>query len=297
MKSLQPTPDPGELENQSAYAAPSVDIAVRSYPTTLGPDNVDHHLIVRAERSLKTLCTNLPEAALPRHFDDVAYGMLIAAGMGGMPAGEMASAMALCKLVELVVKTPDWIMKMNRRKAAVVKRRMSERFRLIDEALKYRAEKEPERLGMSTSLTVACSLGPDLFLGHIGNSRAYLTRDDELHQLTHDHTLSQALIDAGIGESENAVVRGMRRVLTAALGSARLPVEPQIQHLQLRSGEQLLLCTDSLAESVEREGIQAILRHARSADEACRTLVEAARAGGADKLTVILAGYRFRQAS
>jgi serine/threonine protein phosphatase PrpC len=115
-----------------------VEIAARSHSGTGRPGNEDHYLVLRIERSLETVLTNLPEAALPRRVDETAYGMLVADGLGMMPAGEMASALALRKLVELVVKTPDWIMRMNRRNAAIVKRRMTERFRQIDEALRHR---------------------------------------------------------------------------------------------------------------------------------------------------------------
>jgi len=274
-----------------------VEIAAQSHTGNDGSNNADHYLVLRAERSLESVLTNLPEAVLPRRFDEVAYGMLVADGLGGMPADEMASAMAVSKLVELVVNTPDWIMKINRRKAAVVKRRMIERFRQVDEALRQHTEKEPRLLGMSTTLTVACSLGADLFLGHIGDSRAYLLRGDELHQLTRDHTLEQALIDAGIGEAENAIVRSMRRVLTAALGTSGLQFDPEVQHLQLCPGDQLLLCTDGLTESVDAATTASILRAASSADEACRALIEAALSGGGDDVTVVLARYRFPQAA
>lgn len=275
-----------------------VELAARSHPGREGAHNEDHYLVLRAERALEPLLTNLPEAALPCRFDETVYGMLVADGLGGMPAGETASALALCKIVEMVVETPDWVMRMSRLKAAVVKRRMAERFRRIDETLRERADKDARLLGMSTTLTVACSLGPDLFLGHIGDSRAYLLRGDELQQLTRDHTLGQALIDSGIGEAENTIVRGMRHVLTAALGIAELQAGAQIRHLQLSQGDQLLLCTDGLTENVDAATTAAILSGAHSADEACRELIKAALSvSGDDNVTVVLARYSLPQAA
>jgi Serine/threonine protein phosphatase len=271
-----------------------VEIATRSYEGSGRPYHDDHYLVLRIERALKTILTNLPETALPYRFDETAYGMLVATGMGGMPDGQMASAMAVCKLIELVVNTPDWIMRMNRRKAAVVKQRMTDRFRKIDEALKHLAGKDSSMLGMNVTLTAACSLGADLFLSHIGDSRAYLLRGDKLHQLTRDHTLAQAMIDAGISEAENSIVRGMRRVLTAALGMARLQVDPQIEHLQLCDGDQLLLCTSGFIEAVDAESIESILRNTSLAEEACRMLIKPAL-GGDENAIVILARYRFPQ--
>src|SRR5258705_10889224 len=93
-------------------------------------NNEDHYLAVRMKRSLETLFTNVEDGILESSFDETGYGMLVADGMGGMVAGEVASRIALCKLVELVVNTPDWIMKLNQREdTAIVMQRMTQRFR------------------------------------------------------------------------------------------------------------------------------------------------------------------------
>src|SRR5258705_13995106 len=108
--------------------------------------------------------------------------------MGCVAAGEVASRMARCKLVERVVNTPDWIMKLNQREdVSVVMRRMAQRFRQIDDALREQVESDSSLLGMGTTLTVAVSLGRDLLIGHIGDSRAYLMHGKKLHQVTSDH--------------------------------------------------------------------------------------------------------------
>src|SRR6185295_13944010 len=121
------------------------------------------------------------DGSLPERFDDVAYGMLVADGMGGYSAGEVASSLALVKLIELAVETPDWVMRMRRRENAdTVMRRMTERFRMIDSAMRVQAESDPSLAGMGTTLTVAASLGAELFVGHIGDSRAYLLRNGRL---------------------------------------------------------------------------------------------------------------------
>jgi serine/threonine protein phosphatase PrpC len=293
--SQQDVPEDREPENPPSSLV-KVEIAAQSHTGNSGHHNEDHYLVVRLERSLQTVLSNLPEDMLPRSFDESIYGMVVADGMGGMPAGALASSLALHKLVDLVVKTPDWIMRMTWRKAGVVKRRMKERFRQIDLTLREKGAKDPRLAGMGTTLTVACSLGADLFLAHIGDTRAYLLRGNELHQLTRDHTMAQTMIDAGIGEAENALVRGMRRVLTAALGSTINPCDPDVQRLRLKHNDQVLLCTSGLIESVDAEMIAAILRRAKSAHQACRELMGAALlAGGNDNITVVLAYYHFPQ--
>ena len=290
--------EPGTPGNVKAENPPSslveVDLAGQSNAGNLRSKNEDHYLAARMDRSLQVILSNLPEGAFMDSVDETAYGMVVADGIRGMPAGALASSMALRTLVDLVVKTPDWIMRMNRRKAAVVKRRLTQRFRQVDEALREYGERDPRLAGMGTTLTVAASLGSDLFLAHVGDSRAYLLRGDELHQLTRDHTLAQAMIEGGIAGAEDAVVHGMRRVLTAALGSTAQPTDPEVQRLYLRHGDQLLLCTDGLTESVDSETIRSILRTADSAEGACSALIDAAlRGSGNDNVTVVLARYRF----
>src|SRR5262245_168369 len=173
-----PEPKPSKsskLENPASSLV-EVDLGALSHAGNVRSHNEDHYLAVRAERSLQRVLSNLEAGALPHNADEVAYGMCVADGLGGMPAGALASTLALKTLVDLVVKTPDWIMRMNRRKAVAVKRRIIQRFRLVDAALREHGEGDPRLTGMGTTLTVACSLGADLFIGHIGDSRAYMFR-------------------------------------------------------------------------------------------------------------------------
>lgn len=300
-ESAQPG-QPGERRDwqseQPASSLVEVDMSARSQAGSERPNNEDHYLVLRAGRSLQSLQSNLPEGTVPDAVEETAYGMVVADGISGMPAGAVASRMALGKLVDLVVKTPDWIMRMNRRKAAIVKQRLIRRFREIDEALREHGERDPRLAGMGTTMTVALSLGADLFLGHMGDSRVYLLRNEELYQLTSDHTLAQAMLEAGVATEEDANVRGLRRVLTAALGSTAEPADPDVQRIHLEHGDQLLLCTDGLIESVDHETIRAILLNGSSAEDACAALInEAMTRGGSDNVTVVLARYRFPRMS
>jgi PPM family protein phosphatase len=275
-------------------AAVQVEMAASSHRGHLRENNEDHYLAVRFQRSLQTLYTNVDEGVLEPSYDEVGYGMLVADGMGGLDAGEVASRIALCKLVELVVNTPDWIMKIDHRDdVSVLKRRMIERFRQIDDTLRERAENDSSA-GMGTTLTVAASLGHDLLIGHIGDSRAYLMHNGRLHQVTSDHTLAQALVDAGIADPDDIATRAMRHVLTAALGSTAERADPQVQRLHLSHNDQVLLCTDGLSEVVTEEMIFSVLKDANSAKMACQSLINLALAGGGpDNITVVLARYKF----
>jgi protein phosphatase len=135
-------------------------------------------------------------------------------------------------------------------------------------------------------------MGNDLIVGHVGDSRAYILRDTDLKQLTTDHTLAQALIDAGVAHRDDPASRSMRHVLTAAVGSLGEKDVPQVQLFKLSDDDQLLLCTDGLTETVEDATIASVLREAKSAQFACDELVNLALAGGGpDNITVVLARF------
>lgn len=292
-----PLSDPAPPKTHLVSPASSmveVDVAALTHTGHVRTNNEDHYLVVRIERSLKTMMTNLIEGSLPECFDEVAYGMVVADGMGGYAAGEVASSQALIKLIELAVETPDWVMRMERRENAdTVMRRITERFRIVDSTLRVTAESDPSLVGMGTTLTAVVSLGAELFVGHIGDSRAYLFRNKRLHQLTRDNTLAQELIDAGIARPEDTATLAMRHVLTAALAAGEQS-DPQVQRFHLSDGDQVLLCTDGLTGMVRDANIAAILKDSDSAANACQTLIDLAlAAGGSDNTTVVVARYRF----
>jgi len=284
-----PVPRP---ENASLSLS-AVDVAASTHTGLVRKNNEDHFLVMRFRRSLETTSTNLDEILLTRSYDLTGHGLLVADGMGEIAGGEVASSMALAKLVELVVNTPDWILVLKREKDLQrVLQRMTNRFLEVDEMLKQQAEQDPTLRGIGTTLTVAGTLGSDLLIGHVGDSRAYLWRHGALKQLTSDHTLAQVLIDAGVATPDDPATRSMRHVLTAALGSMNERIEPQVYQLQLMRGDQVLLCTDGLTEMLADPTIASVLSEAETAAKACQTLIDLALAGGgSDNVTVVLARF------
>lgn len=254
-------------------------------------NNEDSYLVIRFGRSLESLSTNLGPSLLEPNYKITGHGMLVADGMGGMAAGEVASTMALTNLIELILDTSDWTLALKRSKdVKTVMHRMKHRFLKIDEILRGEAETNSTLRGMGTTLTVAGILENTLILGHVGDSRAYLFREDFLLQLTVDHTLAQALIDAGVANQNDPATRSMRHVLTAAIGSMGDSIQPQVQRFTLFAGDQILLCTDGLTEMVDEPTIAGVLREAESAQTACQNLIDLALGGGGvDNTTVILA--------
>jgi PPM family protein phosphatase len=271
----------------------NVELGSGTHQGHVRENNEDSYLVMRFGRSLARLSTSLDENLLEQNYSLTGYGMLVADGMGGMAAGEVASSLAVAKLIELIVDTSDWTLALKRDKdVRTVMQRMNQRFFEIDKILKEEATSDETLGGMGTTLTVAGTLGTDLVLGHIGDSRAYLLRETSFNQLTTDHTLAQALIDAGVANSDDPAPRSMRHVLTAAIGSLDEHIEPQVQHFRLYSGDQLLLCTDGLTEMVDDDIIASVLREAKSAPIACQNLIDLALgAGGTDNITVVVARF------
>jgi protein phosphatase len=173
-------------------------------------------------------------------------------------------------------------------------RRLGERYRRIDATLRERGRQFPELAGMGTTLTLACSLGSQMIIGHIGDSRAYLFRDGMLNQLTRDHTLVQSLVDAGAMTREQADKHPFRHMLTRSLGAGSEQLDGEFQVITLADKDQLLLCTDGLTDMVDNQTIANVLAGADSAQRACDQLIELALDnGGKDNVTLALAGYRF----
>jgi protein phosphatase len=282
------------LSPQAASSAVQVDLAALSHPGKVRPNNEDHFLVVRFNRALQTLLTNLPEGLIPLRAEEVGYGMVVADGMGGMAAGEVASRSAIRTLINLALATPDWVMTSGGPEIERVMQRMAERYRRVDAALREEARADPSLVGMGTTMTLACSLGADLILAHVGDSRVYLLRGGALHPLTRDHTLVRELVDRGVVRPEHAANHPFRHVLTRALGGSGGEIEAEVQRVSLADADQLLLCTDGLTDMVDATTIAAILRSSASSGDACQKLVELAlQNGGKDNVTVLLARYRF----
>jgi protein phosphatase len=264
-----------------------VEFGARSHPGLVRPNNEDHYVVIERRRSRCVLLTNLPEGALqPR--DDKAYIFAVADGMGGAAFGEIASMMALRSGWEQAPQAIKWTWIINDREIEDLKERVQIVFERMHQALREKAQADPTFAGMGTTLTSVYTVGREAFIGHVGDSRAYLYRQGTLTQLTRDHTLAQQALDAGLPIAS----RSWYHMLTNCLGANDQPVQVEFHHFGLADGDRLLLCTDGLTDLVRDDEVAGVLYERGKSQEASALLVDLAlNRGGRDNVTVIVARY------
>jgi serine/threonine protein phosphatase PrpC len=269
-----------------------VEFGAVSHTGKVRPKNEDHFLVSKLSRKQQMLLTNVPDDQFPDNFGEDGYSMIVADGMGGMAAGEVASRMAIATGVQLFQKSAKWGFKINKREARELFQRVNCYLQEIDLAITRRSEEDRRLFGMGTTLTACYSIGVDLFVIHLGDSRAYLYRDGKLLQLTKDHTVAQAMADAGYIAPEEVRHHNKRHVLTNFLGGHHGKVKADVRWLRLRDRDRLLLCSDGLNDMVDDESIATIMGARDQPPDAAQSLVdEALERGGKDNVTVIVASY------
>jgi serine/threonine protein phosphatase PrpC len=161
------------------------------------PNNEDHYLVVERRRTRSVLLTNLPEGFLSSG-DDTGYVLAVADGLGGQAFGELASMLALRSGWEQTPHAIKWTWIINDREIDDLKERVEVVFQRMHQTLLERAKVDLPCGGMGPTLTGAYTIGLEAFIGHVGDSRAYLYHDGTLRQVTHDHTLARECLDAGL---------------------------------------------------------------------------------------------------
>lgn len=212
--------------------------------------------------------------------------LVVADGMGGHPAGEQASALAISSIKHVVAGSMGWLA--TRATPNEVLNALSQGFTHADATLARVSAEHPEMTGMGTTMTVGFVRGSELFLAHVGDSRAYLHRHGRLSPLTRDHTIARELADAGV-VSEDGAPTQWSHVLSNAVGGTAGGSKPECSRVALRSGDRLLFCTDGLTKYVDAADIAAELADADATAAADRLVTRALDAGGSDNVTVVLA--------
>ena len=202
---------------------------------------------------------------------------IVADGMGGHNAGEVASRIT----VDTIAGALNTL-----RPQDVTEDMVQDILMRANKTVWLKAQSDIEHCGMGSTATMAVFCGRRAIIGHVGDSRAYLWRDDQLTQLTKDHSYVQMLIDFGVLSEKEASQHPQKNIITRAIG-VDPDVEPDVFTVMLYDGDRMLICSDGLNAGIDDEKIATILKG--GVKTAPDRLIDAALAGGgSDNITIVI---------
>ena len=221
---------------------------------------------------------------------EVSYGIYIVAdGMGGHQAGEVASQKAVQIIKSSLLDNTDDIFNMD------INAGIREAFEKANSEIYHASQSSPLLSGMGTTATLGLRKSDRLYIGHVGDSRAYLIRNGKVMQLTRDHSLVESLKTSGIITEEEARLHPDRNIITRALGTSIHIIVDTFEgntgedSIQLNKDDRLVFCTDGLTNEVNENEILDIIQQVPDVSIACQKLIESANnRGGNDNITVVV---------
>lgn len=217
------------------------------------------------------------------YFSDPEHGLFVVAdGMGGHAAGEVASDMAVRILADELRVVGEIAGE------GAAGERVERSLKLANLAIYQRTLTEIDKQGMGTTVSVLILRGGRYLIGQVGDSRVYLLRDGQLRQVTKDHSYVQEQVDAGVLTPEQARYHPYSNVITRCVGAAQ-DVEPDIYQGEIRRGDTFLVASDGLTGMVDDRRLQQLLMARASAQRVVDALIaEANGRGGLDNITAIV---------
>lgn len=237
---------------------------------------------------LTTNDSSLPEQPRQQSAGPKGSLFMVADGMGGAAAGEIASAMA----VEAILgdMRTSWIASPVSDTETFV-RSIKAAAKSANDQIHAYASAHAEYRGMGTTATIAGLLGDTLYIAQVGDSRAYLVRRGIARQITKDQSLMQKLVEAGELTEEEAEHSERRNIILQALGPEQR-IRVDLTHQTVRQGDLLVLCSDGLSSQVNKDAIADVVTNEDDIAVACQKLIDLANAkGGPDNITVIIARF------
>ncbi len=285
----EPSEAPSEPSDESSGQDRDADhgpVCVRVFGRTdvglVREHNEDNFLVVGLDRDER-----YPPMEEVVSFELGSHGAIFAVcdGMGGANAGEVASQMAVDTIYEVM---RGWDVPPDR---DVFAHRMVRAIEQAGERIFSAAKMDPELRGMGTTATVAGLVDGFLFVGQVGDSRAYVLRGEQLGLVTKDQSLVNQLIEAGQLSEEDAESFELGNIILQALGTTE-SVNVDLSFVKLQRGDRLMLCSDGLSGLVHDEVIRDTLREVDDPKACCERLVEMANAGGGhDNITVVVVDF------
>ncbi len=214
---------------------------------------------------------------------------IVADGLGGHSAGEVASLLAVDNIRDHIIK----YISVNMEKQ-LIKGIIYEAFNKANENIYSYAKENFFCDGMGTTATLALRIGSTLYMGHVGDSRAYIIKDNNIKQITLDHSLVAELVRSGNITEAEAIKYPWKNIVTRALGIDE-SIKVDIFTVSFSSQDILILCTDGLSNFVDKYEIERVALEIDDSNEVCERLVSMAnKRGGYDNITVLVAKYNER---
>ena len=203
---------------------------------------------------------------------------IVADGMGGHQAGDFASSYSVKKFIESVSlslqKNPHKI--------------FQDAIRYANKELIEKSRSNPELNGMGTTMVALCSLGDKAYVANVGDSRLYLLEEEQLTQITVDHSLVQEMIRFGELTKETARIHPDKNIITRAVGAGK-DIKADFFEFTLSDKSVLLMCSDGLSNMVDDQGIASLMKSAETPEKIGKKLIDTAnKNGGKDNIAVIV---------
>lgn len=205
----------------------------------------------------------------------------VADGMGGHESGQVASELGLKTVLTQYYADPD----------EDIEKSLAKAIAAANSYVYETAQLVPGRQGMGTTCTVAVLCENELYVGHVGDSRAYLIRDGKMEQVSEDHSWVAEQVKRGALTEEEAANSPFRNVITRSLGAA-VDVEPDVYRRELEVGDVLLLCSDGLTGYVDDQTIFELADSYGPSMAALKLVQKACENGGGDNVTVVIVAVR-----
>jgi len=265
-----------------------LDVYGLTHPGLVRQENQDHFLICSLRKDVVVHRSSLPDlAGLARPQERVAFLAMVADGVGGGMAGEEASRIAVEAVTRYVAESVRCYYSTDADAEDGLLETLQAAALRCHEAVVQHAAEDADRRGMATTLTLWLGLWPRAFLIHVGDSRCYILRRNELTQLSRDQTMAQELVDLGVVSRVEAANTRLAHTLSSSIGGRH--TSPVVTRMAQEWGNVGLLCSDGLTRHVSDDRIRERLRAMTSARQVCEDLLQdALDGGGTDNITIIV---------
>ena len=277
-----------QLEDVEHFECPYVEVSALTHQGAVRTNNEDQYAIIRRRRESEILAKSFSLGGSNWHEESIeAFWLMVADGLGGQVSGEIASATAINAVMKYASELSSWVMRPLGELRADLEKRLQLYGDAISRAMCEQVEESPELSGMATTLTSVYLFGDQAAILNVGDSRSYLFRENQLRQLTEDHTLSRQLQKQGIPEK---MADAYRNVVTRCFDTSGRVTAFDLFLIKLEEGDQILLCSDGLSDMVSDHELLQVFRRDLGNRETCQALVTAAlRNGGKDNVTSVVA--------